>query len=95
MDIFESLSSPRLKFVTAVTNPSNGSVRVVFEWKRDVYVVVKTIGPEAKDVFSVKFWNITGSSLEKTMSYWNAKDEIDLSDDEIHRFRMMVSTVIA
>lgn len=70
----------KLTFVGAFENAKNGAVRVVFRKGDDVAIVLKTFGPDSPPgLRTVKVWSLKGSSLQKTMSYWNTKTPVTMS----------------
>lgn len=70
-----------LAFKLAVTDETGENRRLVFIIGDNVAVVVKTFGDGAKPV-TCKIWDLSKSSLEKTMSYWSTKKVFEPSPAE-------------
>lgn len=64
------------KFVKAVRS-TDGTSRLVFDLGDEQYGVVKNV---TDTVTSVKVWNLSDSTLSKTMSFWKTKEEFEPSD---------------
>lgn len=70
-----------MTFVTAVTDDKAENRRFVFDLGNGIAVVVKTFGKGDKPT-TVKVWDLSKSSLEKTMSYWTTNVPFTVSSEE-------------
>lgn len=70
-----------LTFVAAVTDEKAENRRFVFDLGNGFAVVVKTFGEGAKPT-TAKVWDLSRSSLKKTMSYWTTNVPLEVSSEE-------------
>lgn len=92
LNLRPQIVASRLNFVTAVASPDKKTRRLVFQVFPKLHVVVKQFPDPA--LTTVKFWTVDGSSLEKTMSFWNTKEPWEPSDEEVAAAKTAISSCV-
>lgn len=74
-----------LRFIKALSDEGKKNVRFIFSVSANVNAVVKLFDDSTIKgrPTTVKLWDVTDSSMEKTISFWKTQTPYTPTDDEI------------